>query len=110
MIKLNRGGVYTAHRVRSGTSGRGDWELIVTKAEGKGRQSLTIFPSNLPTGIREGGTFVVDDISEVEIKATKNKDGTFGKDVTNVIAVVKPCADLDGIDDLDDFSSIDAEL
>ena len=110
MLELEKDGIYEALRVRSGTSVKGDWELIVVKADGRGRQKITIFPDNKPSGVKEGGKLIVKEIHSVTVKATKNADGTFGADVTTVSATVKPCADIDGVDDLDDFSDTDLEL
>ena len=36
MVRIEQGGEYTAKRFRSGTGDKGDWELVVVKAEGKG--------------------------------------------------------------------------
>lgn len=109
MLRIETGSTYTASRVRSGTSARGDWELIVVKPDGRARQEITIFPTNIPSGVIEGCLFTVENIIAVEVKAQKNKDGTWGKDVTKLEAIVSPC-DLGGsYDELYDFGS-DLEL
>lgn len=106
MVRIEQGGEYTAKRFRSGTGDKGDWELVVVKAEGKARQELVIFPTNIPSGITEGGTFRVDNIRSVEIRVQKNPDGTWGAEKTRVEAEVTAIV----YDDLDDLYSGDFDL
>ncbi len=106
MVRIEQGGEYTAKRFRSGTGDKGDWELAVVKAEGKARQELVIFPTNIPSGITEGGTFRVDNIRSVEIRVQKNADGTWGAEKTRVEAEVTAIV----YDDLDDLYSGDFDL
>ena len=106
MVRIEQGGEYTAKRFRSGTGDKGDWELVVVKAEGKARQELVIFPTNIPSGITEDGTFRVDNIRSVEIRVQKNPDGTWGAEKTRVEAEVTAIV----YDDLDDLYSGDFDL
>ena len=99
MLKLETGSTYTAARFRSGSSDRGEWELIVIRPEGKSRQEITIFPVNVPSGIREGDVFSVQEILSVSVKKSKDRDGNWGADKTSVDAFVKPFS----VDDIGDF-------
>ena len=106
MVRIEKGSEYTAKRFRSGTGPKGDWEVVVVKAEGKARQEITIFPTNIPTGITEGGTFRIDDISAVEVRIQKKQDGTWGGEKPRVEAELTAIV----YDDLDDLYSGDFEL
>lgn len=103
MIKLEKGGEYKAARVRSGTSQRGDWELVVVKADGKARQEITIFPSNTPSGVQEGEQFILKDILGVTIKKKKDADGNWTKEEVAVSAELEALEPVS----LDDVSSSD---
>lgn len=106
MVKIEIGGEYKATRVRSGENDRGEWELVVVKAEGRARQNLTIFPTNIPTGIHEGDIFKVNKIEGVAVKQKKDSNGNWTLQDTNVWAELEKVssdafADLGGLDDLD---------
>lgn len=103
MVRIEKGCEYTAKRFRTGEGDKGVWELIVVKAEGKARQEILVFPTNVPTGITEGGTFRIDDIRSVEVRVQKNPDGTWGGEKTRVNAEVTAIV----YDDLDDLYSGD---
>lgn len=101
MLNAKKGEEYEAFRVRSGTSEKGDWELIVIKANGKAKQELTIYPEHKPSGVKEGGKFMIDDILDVQIKANKNRDGTWLGTKTYMVAAVHPTADPPSTFDFD---------
>lgn len=71
-IKLIKGEVYQAYRFRSGASDKGRWEVVVVREKRKPYHEITIFPTVLPSGVREGGTFMIKDI--VSVKRAKRKD------------------------------------
>lgn len=102
MLKLEKGNTYTASRVRSGSGSRGDWELVVIRPEGKARQEITIFPTNVPCGVKEGDVFSVKEISAVSVKRSKNAEGVWSGDKTSVDAVIVPFS-VDDLDEIDGF-------
>ena len=83
-ISLEKGNIYTAHMVRSGTSTRGDWEMVKVKDKTK---EITIWQ-----------------ISGVKYGARKRQDGRWQDDVS-MTAVLKKAStnsfdfDVDNIDD-----------
>ena len=110
MMKIEKGGEYTAHRVRSGEADKGPWELIVVKENGRAHREITIFARNTPSGVVEGGMFKVNEIISAGPRRTKNPDGTWSSfEKTSIEAVVEPVEtslDDSGLDDLggDGFS------
>lgn len=103
MLKIEKGGEYAAHRVRSGEADKGPWELIVVKEEGRAHREVTIFARNTPSGVVEGGRFRVSEIISAGPRRTKNPDGTWSSfEKTSLEAVVEPIeTDLDSIGDDD---------
>lgn len=101
MVKVEKGGTYTANKVHSGTNDRGDWELVVVKAEGRARQRLTIFPTNMPTGIREGESFTIKEITGVAVKQKQDHNGEWKLFDTNVWAELEriEAEDIDALND-----------
>jgi hypothetical protein len=87
MVRIQKGLTYTAKMVRSGVSSRGDWELIKVSDE-RGRRDITIWPENKPSGVQDGGQFVVEEITEVSYGARKRND-KWVEDV-GVSAIVRP--------------------
>lgn len=85
MIRIEVGGVYKAHRVRSGTSEKGDWELVAVRAEGKERREVTLFIDNLPSGIKEGDKFRVRYIEAFTVNAQKDARGEWRNDRTSAV-------------------------
>lgn len=86
MIHLEEGKTYTASMVRSGTSERGDWEMlkIIDK-----KNDLTVWPDNRPSGVEEGGEFEVVRITGIKYGPRKNRQGVWQKEAS-VTAIVKP--------------------
>jgi hypothetical protein len=77
MVKIVDGERYTAARFRSGESERGPWEVITVKEEGRAKQEITIFPTNIPTGVTEGGSFAIYKITSVARKKKKDSAGNW---------------------------------
>lgn len=71
MTSVRQGGNFTAKRCRSGVSSRGAWELI-TFSDNNGRNEITIWVMNTPSGVKEGQQFHIDDIIEVKFGMKKN--------------------------------------
>lgn len=95
MVKIEKGGEYSANKVRSGDNDRGHWELIVVKAEGRARQKLTIFPTNQPTGIQEGENFIIKEITGVAVKQKQDHNGEWKLFDTNVYAELERLQPVD---------------
>ena len=109
MVKIEKGGTYKATRFRSGENDRGYWELIVVKAEGKARQTLTLFPTNTPTGISEKDEFVIKEITGVAVKQKRDGNGNWSIFDTNVWAEVEKVevADLEDLgNDIEDIFNV----
>lgn len=77
MIRLKTGEVYMAERARSGSSANGPWELLVIK---EGRDEMTLWVTNVGTGIMDGGQFRVTSIDLVTRKNAPYKDGKLCRD------------------------------
>ena len=109
MIRIDKDGEYKASRVRSGTAAKGDWELVVVKAEGRARQEVTVFAENVPSGVVEDGKFRVKEIRSLSLRQKKDYDGNWTRQDVSISAVIEPAdteqavdlEDLGGFDDLD---------
>lgn len=115
-VRINLDEEYTAFRFRSGESERGPWEVITVKEEGRSKQEVTIFPTNVPSGVVEGGNLKMKNITSVVRKKKKDSMGNWTQvDVCiygEVEAVEPPKLELDedtgdlpftwGVSDLDD--------
>lgn len=88
MTKVTKGERYTATVFRSGQSERGAWEMIKV-ADNNGKNELTIFPSNIPSGVGEQGDFLLKDILEVRVGFRKSKKDDKWYQETNITAEVE---------------------
>ena len=104
-VRINVGEQYTAFRFRSGTSERGPWEVITVKEEGRAKQEVTLFPSNVPSGVMEGGDLIVKSISGVTRKKKKDSMGAWTQVDVCIYCEVEPVAPvkLEEDDDLTDL-------
>ena len=102
MISIELDMPYTAYRFRSGASERGRWEVITVVDNSKSlktRQEVTIFPANLPSGVKEDGQFIVKRIIKVTRKKSKDRNGDWTLVDVGITADVQPVKDelnLDG--------------
>lgn len=71
MLKADLNTIYTAEKVRVGTSKRGDYEMILIKASGNDYSRMPIWVSNTPSGVVEGGKFVISAIEGASIRHIK---------------------------------------
>lgn len=100
-LALEKGGIYTTTTVRSGTSTRGDWEMVKVKEKMK---EITIWPDNRPTGLSDGDEFEIVEITGVKYGSRKRGDGKWWDDVS-ITAVLKKAStssfdfNVDNIDD-----------
>ena len=79
--KLTVGEIYRAERTRSGESARGPWELISLK-DAKRQNEITIFPTNIPTGVTEKGQFRIKKIISLTNGKKKDQNGNWAVNVT----------------------------
>ena len=89
MLELKVGEIYKAERVRSGDSSRGSWELIGMKETGKGKKEITIWVTNVGSGVTEGGEFRIKSIESTKYAARKDNNGNW-KDDVSIGATVEP--------------------
>lgn len=66
---------------KSGESSHGPWELIKVNDE-KGKNPVTIFPTNLPTNGKIGERFVIKKITEVKVGNRKDSSGQWRQSTT----------------------------
>lgn len=62
MLKVKVDVVYTAELYRAGTSVRGEYEMVLLKADGKDRARIPIWVQNVPCGVSEGSKFKIKEI------------------------------------------------
>ena len=121
MISIELDMPYTAYRFRSGASERGRWEVITVVDEAKKvrtMQEVTIFPANLPSGVKENEQFIIKRILKVTRKKAKDRDGNWSLVDVGITADVQPVKDelnlggdlpftMDAYNDDDDGEDID---
>ena len=90
MLKANLNVVYVAEMVRVGKSMKGDYEMVLLKTNGD-HARLPIWVKNVPSGIVEGGKFVIKEITGAGIRHIKPSE-RFDKwqDEFSIDAVVCP--------------------
>ena len=106
MTRIAEGETFRCAKFKSGESGRGPWELIQITDE-KGKNPMSIFPTNLPTHGGEGQDFVVKKIVEVKVGNRKQSDGSWRQSTTVAAEVTFIKSDIlvddgDGTEDLPD--------
>ena len=90
---IRKGESYTAVRKRSGSSDKGDWELL-SVTDTNGRNTIAVFVTNIPSGVNETERFRVDEIESVSMKRRKSDSGAWYTEVS-VSASVTPVKGLD---------------
>ena len=101
MTKLEVGQRYHSDKFFSGNSSNGPWELL-NVADDKGKNDISIFPANLPSGAHENCDFVIKEIKEVKFgpKKSKTTDKWFQQcTISAVIEVIKSDIIVDDFDD-----------
>ena len=68
MLKAELNVTYTAEMVRVGTNIRGEYEMVLIKASGTDKARIPIWVKNVPSGIVEGGKFVINAITGASIR------------------------------------------
>lgn len=100
MIFIERGKAYLAHRVRSGVSEKGPWELITVKGQGYDRREIALYVMNNPSHIEEGDPFRVTDILSVRVNAEKDESGNWTKTKVSAMVYVETALPVDPVGDL----------
>jgi len=73
MTSIKKGERYFGKDFRSGMSARGPWEMVHV-ADDKGKNEVTVWFHNVPTGMKEpGGYFIIDEILESKYGKRKSK-------------------------------------
>lgn len=85
IIKKNGPDPLVAHAVKQGDT----WELIKVKGIGKDRKTVTLWPTNAPTGIKEGDTFRVTSIESFKVASKKDPRGEWRDEISLNVAVEK---------------------
>jgi hypothetical protein len=85
IIKVNGPDPLVAHAVKQGDT----WELIKVKGIGKDRKTVTLWPTNAPTGIKEGDTFRVTAIESFKVASKKDPRGEWRDEISLNVAVEK---------------------
>lgn len=90
MLKANIDVVYTAEMVKSGISPRGPYEMVLFKSNGD-HARLPIWVKNVPSGVVEGGKFVIKSITGAGIRHIKPSE-RYDKwqDEFSIDAVINP--------------------
>lgn len=89
MTELQEGKVYTALRVRSGANdAHGHWELIAVR-DSKGKNEVTIYTRNIPSGVKEGQKFNLERIHRLKFGYKQDRDNRWQPQVT-IDGTVKP--------------------
>lgn len=89
MLKVEKGGVYRAVRVRSGEAERGPWELVAVADEQNTKRTLTIFAANAPCGCIENQQVKIVEIISAKVGWKRDKDQQW-KPETTLEAVLEP--------------------
>ena len=104
MILIEKGGIYRAARAKSGSSNRGDWELVAVADENNSKRTQTIFIAT-PTGIREGQMFKVLEIVSFKNGWKKDQNGEW-KPEASITAEIEPIASEIDVNDIDPWDDI----
>lgn len=70
MLKVNVNVTYTADMVRYGQSPRGEYEMVLLRGLAS-NDRIPIWVKNVPSGIVEGGRFVIQEITGAGIRHIK---------------------------------------
>jgi len=72
MNRVSVGSIYVAAWAYSGENSRGKYEMLKVTNE-KGKEDITIFVNNVPTGIAKGERFCLNKITDVIVKWRKGQ-------------------------------------
>ena len=78
-----------ADKVRSGGNGGRSWEFIKIKGIGKDRKTVTLWPTNAPSGIKEGDTFRVTKILSFKVASKQDPRGEWHDEISLNVSVEK---------------------
>lgn len=106
MNKVEAGNIYTAAKQRSGETQRGAWELIAVTNE-RGKEEVTIFTRNIPSGVVEGQQFLVKEIHSATFRFRKDQNERWQPNIS-IEATVQPITSEFGEDSSSPWDSINA--
>ena len=90
MLKANVNVTYTAEMVRTGQSPRGEYEMVLLKTNGD-HARLPIWVKNVPSGVVEGGKFIIAQITGAGIRHIKPSERyDKWRDEFSIEAIVQP--------------------
>jgi len=98
--KLMEGEIYFAHKIWTGLSNVGPYEIIQVRAAGKRQPTIGLSVMNVPSGITHRGAFRVERIHSVLVRNSKDEHGNWytGGSVT-VKAEISPVSMEDAPED-----------
>lgn len=85
IVKVNDQNPLVAADVKKGDS----WELIKVKGLGKDRKTIKLWINNRPSGIREGGSFRVTEITSCKLMSQKDNRGEWHDEISLNVSVEK---------------------
>lgn len=94
MIELKTGEVYLATRANGGESGKGPWQYVAVREDGKGRKEIVIWVENRPQPITAESRFRIKTIHSVKFASRKDNAGVWHDEV-NVSADIEPVMSVD---------------
>lgn len=106
---LEVGQSYTANRAKSGSSSRGDWEFVSVVNE-RGKEEVTIWVDNTPSGVTEGGKFKIVEVTKFGVTNRKDKDGNWRQEPSFTCKILaEKFEDFDTMCD-NPFDEVEGEL
>ena len=92
MNRIKRGNVYTAAASKSGSNNVGNWEAITVR-DANGKNPITVFVDNTPSGVKENSKFRIEQITDVNFGKRQISDDNWIA-VTSIRAVISPVMDI----------------
>jgi len=82
IVNPNNKDPLVADKVKSGVKSGRSWEFIKIKGIGKDRKTVTLWPTNAPTGIKEGDTFRVTNIASFKVASKQAPNGDWRDEIS----------------------------
>lgn len=78
-----------ADKVKSGGNADRHWEFIKIRGLGKDRKTVTLWPTDAPSGIKEGDSFRVTKILSFKVMSKQDQRGEWHDEISLNVAVEK---------------------
>jgi len=78
-----------ADKVKSGGNADRHWEFIKIRGLGKDRKTVTLWPTDAPSGIKEGDSFRVTKILSFKVMSKQDPRGEWHDEISLNVAVEK---------------------